>query len=132
MRTEDGRIIQECLNGEREAFGVLVDKYKEGIYAFAYSKLRDFQDAEDVTQEVFLRAYRDLRSLKRWERFAFWLYRIAYARCAELLKMKSRRADQDFIEDQEPAALDAPSLDSYRVDQLSESVREALNLLQQQ
>ena len=34
MRTEDGRIIQECLNGEREAFGVLVDKYREGIYAF--------------------------------------------------------------------------------------------------
>jgi hypothetical protein len=71
MQTEDGSIIQECINGEPGAFGVLVDKYKEGIYAFVYSKLQDFQDAEDVTQEVFLRAYRGLRGLRRWESFAF-------------------------------------------------------------
>jgi DNA-directed RNA polymerase specialized sigma24 family protein len=49
VRTEDGCIIQECLNGEPEAFGILVDKYKAGIYAFAYAKIRDFHDAQDVT-----------------------------------------------------------------------------------
>ena len=48
MRTDDGSIIYECLNGEPGAFGVLVDKYKEGIYAFVYTKLRNFQDAQDV------------------------------------------------------------------------------------
>ena len=52
MRTDDGSIIYECLNGEPEAFGVLVDKYKEGIYAYVYHKLGDFQDAQDVAQEV--------------------------------------------------------------------------------
>ena len=61
MQTEDGCIIRDCLNGKPEAFGMLVDKYKEGVYAFAYAQLRDFQDAQDVTQEVFLQAYRDLR-----------------------------------------------------------------------
>jgi hypothetical protein len=39
MRTEDGHIIRKCLNGEPEAFGFLVDKYKESVYAFAYAKL---------------------------------------------------------------------------------------------
>ena len=53
MRTEDGHIIHRCLNGEPEAFGLLVDKYKEGIYAFVYARLQDFRDAQDVTQEVF-------------------------------------------------------------------------------
>ena len=77
MRTEDGCIIRRCLEGEPEAFGLLVDKYKAGVYAFVYVKLRNFQDAQDVTQEVFLQAYRGLRSLRRWESSASWLYRIA-------------------------------------------------------
>ncbi len=77
MRTEDGRIIQECLKGDPSAFGMLVDKYKAGVYAFIYDKLRDFRDAQDVTQEVFEKAYRNLHSLRNWESFTFWLYRIA-------------------------------------------------------
>ena len=133
MRTEDGSIIQECLNGEPEAFGVLVDKYKEGIYAFVCNKLLDFQDAQDVTQEVFLQAYRDLHSLKRQESFAFWLYRIAYRRCMQFFRVRSRRVDRIFIADQDPevvyASSLASSLDSYRESQLDESVREALDSL---
>jgi RNA polymerase sigma factor (sigma-70 family) len=129
MRTEDGNIVHQCLNGEPGAFGMLVDKYKEGIYAFAYDKLQDFQDAQDVTQEVFLQAYRGLRTLRRWESLAFWLYRIAYARCTDLLRVRSKRADRDFIEDQDPQVIDAPSLDSYRRDQQDESLRGALDSL---
>ncbi|MFC1715543.1 RNA polymerase sigma factor [Candidatus Poribacteria bacterium] len=62
MRTEDGSIIYECLNGKPEGFGILVDKYKAGVYAFVCAQVRNFQDAQDVTQEVFIQAYRDLRS----------------------------------------------------------------------
>lgn len=54
MRTEDGSIIQRCLNGKPGAFGMLVDKYKEGVYAYVYNELRNLHDAQDVTQEVFL------------------------------------------------------------------------------
>jgi RNA polymerase sigma-70 factor (ECF subfamily) len=68
MRTEDGYIIDKCLNGDAAAYGFLVDKYKESIYAFAYSRLKNAQDAEDVTQEVFLKAYQKLRTLRRWEK----------------------------------------------------------------
>jgi len=129
MRTEDGSIIHECLNGKPQAFGVLVDKYREGIYAFAFAELRNFQDAQDVTQEVFLQAYRDLRSLRRRESFAFWLYRIAHRRCVQCCRDRSRRVDQDFIEDQDPSAVDGFSLDSYRESQMDDSVREALDSL---
>jgi RNA polymerase sigma factor (sigma-70 family) len=129
MRTEDGHIVQECLNGEPGAFGMLVDKYKEGIYAFAYDKLRSFEDAEDVTQEVFLQAYRGLRTLRRWESLAFWLYRIAYARCNDMLRIRARRVDRELTEDQDSDVIDAPSLDSYRRNQLNESLREALDAL---
>jgi len=129
MRTEDGRIIQECLNGDPSAFGMLVDKYKAGVYAFIYDKLRDFRDAQDVTQEVFEKAYRNLHSLRNWESFTFWLYRIARNLCKNWIRDQSRRPDQGFIEDQDPAILGARSLSSYRESQAHESLQEALDSL---
>ena len=129
MQTEDGSLIQECLDGKPQAFGMLVDKYKESIYAFVYAEILDFQDAQDVTQEIFLQAYRDLRSLRKQESFVFWLYRIAHRRCVQFFRSRSRRVDRDFIEDQDPKVIYAFSLDSYRESQLDESVREALDSL---
>ena len=126
MRTDDGSIIHECLNGEPGAFGLLVDKYKAGIYAYVYTRLLHFQDAQDVTQEVVLQAYRDLRTLRRWESFVFWLYRIAHNCCAKCLQIRSRRPDQDVIEDQDPEVIDAPSLNSYRDNQVDGSLQEAI------
>ena len=108
---------------------MLVDKYKEGVYAFVYAELGDFQDAQDVTQEVFLQAYRKLRSLRKQESFAFWLYRIAYRHCIQWFRARSKRVDRNFIEDQDPKAVDNLSLDSYSRSQLDQSVREALDLL---
>ncbi len=69
MRTEDGYIIHKCLNGDKAAFGLLVDKYKASIYALAYTKLGNFHDAEDVTQEAFTKAYQKLRTLRRYDSF---------------------------------------------------------------
>jgi DNA-directed RNA polymerase specialized sigma24 family protein len=65
VKTEDGHIISKCLEGDKVAYGLLVDKYKESIYALAYSKLGNFHDAEDIAQEVFLKAYQKLHTLKR-------------------------------------------------------------------
>jgi RNA polymerase sigma factor (sigma-70 family) len=129
MRTEDGSIIHRCLSGDSGAFAILVDKYKAGIYAYTYYKLCNFQDAEDATQEVFERAYRNLRSLRRWESFAFWLYRIAANQCRRWFNARSRRPDGQYIEDQGPNFLDKPSLDAYRDSQVDERLQEALDSL---
>lgn len=129
MRTDDGSIIYDCLNGKSEAFGMLIDKYKEGVYAFVYSDIRNFQDAQDVTQEVFIQAYRDLRDLKRWESFSFWLYRIAHRKCISWFRDRAKRVDSDLIDDQERNKIDMPSLKSYQDDKLAESVHEALDTL---
>ena len=129
MQTEDGSLIYKCLNGEPETFSLLVDKYKTGIYSFAYARLGNFHDAQDVTQEIFIQAYTNLRNLKRWDSFIFWLYRIASAQCAKWIRSRARRNDKEFIEDQDPRILEMPSIESYRESQVNESLRESLEAL---
>jgi len=129
VRTEDGYIIHKCLNGDPAAFGLLVDKYKASIYALAYSKLRNFHDAEDVTQEAFIKAYRKLRTLRRWDSFLAWLYAITSNLCKEWIQSQSKRPDCEFAAAQDPGVLDYPSIDSYRESLARESLQEALDSL---
>ena len=114
MRTEDGYIVHKCLEGESEAFGFLVDKYKGSIYAFAYTKLRNLHDAEDVTQEVFIKAYQKLRTLRRWDNFLAWLYSIASNLCRMRLRARAKKPDGDYIEDQDSWVLDRYSMESHQ------------------
>ena len=129
MYTEDGHIIGKCLNGELAAFGLLVDKYKSSVYALAYTKLRNFHDAEDITQEVFLKAYQKLATLKRWDNFLAWLFSITVNSCKDFLKSRARRPDGNYIEDQDATLWDAPSIDAYRSESAAESIREAIDEL---
>ncbi|MFC1714494.1 sigma-70 family RNA polymerase sigma factor [Candidatus Poribacteria bacterium] len=129
MRTEDGYIIYRCLNGEPGAYGLLVDKYKAGVYSLAYSKLRNFHDAEDVAQEVFIRAYENLHKLRRWDSFASWLSRIASSLCKQWLRAHSRRPDREFIEDKDPGMFEERAMDSYREEHAFTWLHEALDSL---
>ena len=93
MHTDDGHIVHECLSGNTEAFALLVDKYKTRIFALVYAKIGHFQDAEDITQDVFLNAFKKLSTLRRWDNFYAWLYSIAVNRCKEFYRARQRRID---------------------------------------
>ena len=130
MRTEDGYLIDKCLNGEKAAFGFLVDKYKESIYAFAWDMLQNFHDAEDITQEAFIKAYRKLHTLKRWDNFLWWLRSITYNLCKDLIRKRAKRPDREFIEEQNQETLDiSASIHSYQEGQRREALHEALDSL---
>ena len=129
MRTADGYIVDKCLNGDSAAFGMLVAKYKEAVYALAYSKLRNFHDAEDVTQEVFPKAYEKLRTLRRYDNFHAWIYAITSNLCKMWIRARSRRPDREFIEDKAPKALEVSSAGPDHETPMLESLREALDSL---
>jgi len=129
MQTEDGEIVYRCLNGKPEAFGFLVDKYRESIFSFAYSELHNFHDAEDITQEVFIKAYRKLNTLRHYDRFIAWLYSITSHLCKNLIRSRQNRPDHDYVEDQTPEDLMIPSMDSYREDIAIKTINEALDSL---
>lgn len=129
MRTEDGHIIYKCLGGDPAAFGLLVDKYRASVYALAYSKLGNFHDAEDITQEVFLKAYQKLRTLKQWDRFLSWLYAITSNLCKDFSRSRSNRPDTEYVADQEREHLDRLSMDSYHETEGHQSLHETLAVL---
>lgn len=77
MTKSDSTLVGAVLAGNVEAFGPLVARYQEAVYALAWSVVRDFAAAEDVAQEAFLTAYSRLPQLRDPSAFAAWLRRIA-------------------------------------------------------
>ena len=129
MRTEDGDLIRQCLNGDSSAFGFLVNKYKEPVYASAYAKVSNFADAQDLTQEVFIKAYQNLGHLKYYDRFGAWLYTITSNLAKNFLRSKVRRPDREFLEVVEQEAIDRPAIETYYEKKATEPLYEALEVL---
>ena len=129
MRTEDGNIIYKCLNEDPTAFGLLVDKYKASIFSIVYSMLRNFHDAEDVTQDVFIKAYKNLSTLRRWDSFLAWLCSIAYNMSRNRIKEQSRHKENERLGKKARKELNDHSVNSYREKQVFESLHEALDSL---
>ena len=88
MRTEDGQIIYKCLNGDSAAFGFLVDKYRESIYAFAYDRLGNFHDAEDVAQEALAKVVDEFKEISIEKSFSAWAVKVLDNRILAYIKKK--------------------------------------------
>ncbi len=65
------------VKGDREAFGAIVDQYQRAIFNVAYRMVNDYEDAMDITQSAFMKAYENLDSYDPSHKFFSWLYRIA-------------------------------------------------------
>ncbi len=74
---EEKEIVQSAQKGDKEAFGILVAKYKNKMFYLAYSMTNNRETADDLSQEVFIKAYRALPRFKLGSKFSTWLYRIA-------------------------------------------------------
>ena len=106
MRSDDEQLVSQTLAGDRDAFGVLVHKYQEMVYAYAFQKVRNEEDAQDVTQEVFWRAYHGLYQLRQPHRFRSWLYTIMSNECKRrLVSIIKTRQRETALEDATDDAL---------------------------
>jgi RNA polymerase sigma factor (sigma-70 family) len=77
----DVQLISKILGGDDTAFSTLVEKYQKGIHALVWRKIGDFHYAEEITQDTFLSAYKNISTLKEPSQFAGWLYVIANRLC---------------------------------------------------
>ena len=88
MNINDVDLIQRTLDGDQDAFTQLVSKYQKWVHALVWRKIGDFHIAEELTQDVFLKVYKRLSTLKRPDHFPSWLYVIATRRCIAWLRKK--------------------------------------------
>ncbi len=91
MTDDEQGEISRSLQGDPEAFGALVRRYQRMIYALTYRMTGSLADAEDLTQEVFVRAHQELPGFRAESKFSSWLYRIAVNQCLNWRKRVARR-----------------------------------------
>ncbi len=87
----DAQLVFRCLEGDTEAYGDLVDRYQQAVYATAYYYVGRHGAAEDVAQDAFMAAYRSLPWLKEAEKFGPWMKTITCRTAANWLRRHQRR-----------------------------------------
>lgn len=104
---EDLKLVQESRQGSRESFERLLIRYEKAIFNAAYRILRDYEDAKDVTQIVFVKAFQNLEHFDAKHRFFSWIYRIALNESINLCKSRRRleAAEDTRVEENTPEKL---------------------------
>ncbi len=90
----DGSLISRCKNRDAEAFSLIVDRYQSRVFGFARRMLRSNEDAEDVTQEVFVRAFENMHRFDGRASLSTWLFKIASNLCIDRARRKGRRPEE--------------------------------------
>lgn len=126
LRVDEREAVEASQRGEREAFDSLVERYQRDIYRLCYRYVNDPQDANDMAQEVFLKAYRAIGRFRGDSSFSTWLYRIAVNTCLNFRSSRKPEAEElsDTLQDRRAGALVA-----MEEEERAQRVREAVSRL---
>ena len=82
----DQYIIEKIINGDTNAYSVLVDRYKDLVYTLALRMVKNREEAEEVSQDTFIKVYKSLGKFKGDSKFSTWIYKVAYNTCLDRIK----------------------------------------------
>src|SRR3974390_1514653 len=104
---DEGELVQRARRGDLSAYDGLVQRYQERIYATVYHMTSNHEDANDLAQESFIKAFQALKTFKGGSSFYTWLYRIAVNKTINFLKQRKNKAqmsldDLDFNAEHDP------------------------------
>jgi RNA polymerase sigma-70 factor (ECF subfamily) len=86
---DDAALVRACLDGQADAFDVIVERHRRSVYQLCYRFVGRHEDATDLSQDVFLRAYRGLRRFRGDSSLATWLYRIGVNVCLNKVAIRT-------------------------------------------
>jgi len=119
---DDSVLVSQCLRGDRKAFEVIVERYQKPVFNLALRIVNDYDDAQDVTQSAFVKAFENLKSYNPKYKFFSWLYRIALN---ESLNLVHQKKDLEEL-DEGLESKDKSPEEAYEDVALSEKIRDAL------
>ena len=99
IKNTDQYLIDKVLNGDTNAFGELVDRYQNFAFTIAIRIVKVSEEAEEVAQDSFIKAYDSLSSFRGDSKFSTWLYRIVYHKSLDRLKMNKRHRTYELNEE---------------------------------
>lgn len=88
--SNDQPYIDKVLNGDVNAFSILIEKYKDLVFSLAIKIVKNREEAEEVAQDSFIKAYKSLSRFKGDSKFSTWLYKITFNNCMDVVKKKER------------------------------------------
>ncbi|WP_317167209.1 RNA polymerase sigma factor [Tenacibaculum pelagium] len=95
----DQLYIEKILKGNTNAYATLVDKYKVMVYTLAFKMMQNKEEAEEVSQDTFIKVYKNLSKFKGESKFSTWIYKIAYRTCLDALKKRKNKYNTDTIDE---------------------------------
>jgi len=95
----EAALVEACLAGRSGAFDLVVERHQRSVYQLCYRFVGNHEDASDLSQDIFLRAYRGLRSFRGQSSLATWLYRIGVNVC--LNRVSAKRLATESLEEQQ-------------------------------
>ncbi len=96
---EDTILIKQFLNGDASAFKKIAIKYNPMVYTLAYRVLKNREEAEELTQDVFIKVFKSLKTFNNKSKLSTWIYRITYNTSINKLKSQKRRVETTLIDD---------------------------------
>jgi RNA polymerase sigma-70 factor (ECF subfamily) len=91
MKTDETKLVDRICQGELEAFHELVELYKKKVYYLAFDMTGDHHDAEDISQEVFIKVFRHIKKFRKDSALKSWIYQITVNTCIDAQRKKSRK-----------------------------------------
>src|ERR1700677_2833664 len=110
MEISDEAAVELTRRGDPDAFRVLVDRHSRAVYRLAWRMTANSHEAEDIVQETFLRAYKQLKRFDGRAAFGTWIHRIAVNCSLDLIRARKRR-QETTVDAPEHAGLQAPAPD---------------------
>ena len=87
---DDQHYIRMVREGDTNAFAVLVDRYKDMVFTLSLKMLKDREEAEEVSQDTFVKVYQSLSKFNGGSKFSTWIYKVAFNTCLDRLKKNKR------------------------------------------
>ena len=97
--TTDQQLIDQTLNGDTRSFGVLVERYQNFVFTIVYRMVKVREEAEEVSQDSFIKAFESLSSYRGEAKFSSWLYSIAYRKALDALRKNKKYKASEIIDD---------------------------------
>ncbi|MCW9037528.1 RNA polymerase sigma factor [Altibacter sp.] len=126
--TTDQYYIEKTMQGDTQAFGVLVERYQEFIYTITLRMVKNREEAEEVAQDSFIKAFESLASFRGESKFSSWLYSIAYRKALDRLRQQQRKRTTQLVEEatEGDAVLVENALHYLEAKERSEIIQEAI------